>query len=77
MAFTMEQILEVAATLFDQGVPKIADSEYSRGVFELIGRLALDIGGEGDGTHENAVHYSRIVDEMVPTHATENQDAAD
>lgn len=50
-AYSLGQILDTAKSLFD--FPD-EDSEYMRGVSELIGRLVLDYSGNGDGTGENA-----------------------
>lgn len=57
--YTLDQIYAAAFSLIETGAPSqtvdIEASEYARGVCELIGRLRLDFGGEGEGTGENAV----------------------
>ena len=67
---TIERIMDVATSLFigcdDVGYnslygPGHAD-QYLRGVCELVGRIKLDLLGEGEGTSENALAVSSEID---------------
>lgn len=54
---TLSAILNAAASLFDEEELNQVfplESEYARGVCELIGRIRLDEMGKGCGTGENA-----------------------
>ena len=67
MNFNHNQLLLAAASLFEPGetVEARGGSEYQRGVCELIGRLVLDFGGQGEGTSENAELYARRLTAML------------
>ena len=69
--FTLAEIRRVAASLLATGDERDAcrfaydATEYTRGICELIGRLRLDVGGDGEGTHENAIEEAREISAIV------------